>query len=131
MRRSLAIAGVLTGLVLWTAPATAHDAQRTTVDKPMVTAEKDLPTGPRICLFSQNGKRAEPAPTNSTEQVEGPPDTRPVNDHAPPEAAAPAKVEVAQDQPDKDAKGQAVAAAPETPDRVCDTYVTTPAAPHG
>lgn len=131
MRRSLAVAGVLTGLVLWTAPAMAHGAQRAAVDKPIVTAEKDLPTGPRICLFSQNGKRAEPAPTDSTEQVEAPHDTRPVSDHAPPEATAPVKVEVAQDQPDKNTKGEAVAAAPEASDRVCDTHVTTPAAPHG
>ena len=131
MRTLLAIAGVITGLVLWTVPAMAHDAQGAAVDKPIVTAEKDLPTGPRICLFSQNGKRAEPAPADSSEQVEGPHDVRPASDHAQREAAAPTKVEVAQREPEKDAKGETVALAPKTPERVCDTDTTTPAAPHG
>ena len=131
MRTSLAIAGVITGLVLWTAPAMAHDALPAAVEKPIVTAEKDLPTGPRICLFSQNGKRNEPTPADSTEQVEEPHDVRPASDQAQRDEAAPAKVEVAQREPEKNAKGEAVALAPKTPERVCDTDTTTPAAPHG
>ncbi|MDZ4866544.1 MAG: hypothetical protein SGI91_04420 [Alphaproteobacteria bacterium] len=129
MRAPFAIAAVLAGLVLWTAPAMAHDAQRA-AGKSIVTAEKDLPTGPRICLFSQNGKRAEPSP-DSSEQIEPRDDARPAGDNAEHEAAAPAKIEVANDESRKDAKAEAPAPTRQASERVCDTDVTTPAAPHG
>lgn len=132
MRTLLAIAGVLTGLVLWTMPALAHGV---VADKPIVTAEKDVPAGPRICIFSQNGKRAEPAPGDGDEQVEPPRDNaaQPVSDDSHRDTAAPAKLEVAQSQPENDAKVEASQqpSASQAADRVCDTDVTAPVPPHG
>jgi hypothetical protein len=127
MRTLLAIAAALTGLVLSTAPAMAADAQRA-----IVTAEKDVPTGPRICLFSQNGKRAEPAPVDEAGKVEPPVSAAPVvagNDTPAREAAAPPAVEVAQREPDANDKTSKLET-PQTPNRVCDTDAPT-TAPHG
>jgi hypothetical protein len=135
MRTLLAIAGLLTGLVLWTAPAMAHDAHRMAADKPIVTAEKDVPTGPRICLFSQNGKRADPAPGESTEQLESPQNNAAplANNDSHQEAAAPLKIEVAQSPPGNDATVETSQQPSDRQpaDRVCDTDIAAPVPPHG
>jgi hypothetical protein len=123
MRTPLAIAAVLSGLILWTAPAMAADAQRA-----IVTAEKDVPTGPRICLFSQNGKRAEPSQVDEAEKVGSPqsaPDVVAGKDTPPQEAATPPAVEVAQREPDANEKASKLET-PQTANRVCDTDATVP-----
>ena len=135
MRTLIAIAGLSAGLVFWTAPAMAHGRQHAVADKPIVTAEKGVPTGPRICLFSQNGNRAEPAPgAADAGEVDPPRDNpdQPVGDDAHRVAATPAKLEVAQSQPQDEAKADA----PQQPtrqgaDRVCDRDVAAPVPPHG
>jgi hypothetical protein len=124
MRTPLAIAAVLTGLVLWTVPAMAADVHRT-----IITAEKDVPTGPRICLFSQNGKRAETPPTDVAD-VEAPPPVVATNEATVQNAATPAKVEVAQSEPVAREQTPKEPNPPQTPNKVCDTDATTPA-PHG
>lgn len=131
MRTLIAIAGLLTGLVPWTPPASAHDAHRMVADKPIVTAEKDVPAGPRICLFSQNGKHAEPTPGDGASEVEQRRDhaAQPAREDAHREAAAQPKPEVAQSPPENDASTQP----PEqkAAERVCDTDTTAPVLPHG
>lgn len=134
MRTLLVIAGALTGLVLSTAPALAVEAHLAATDKPVVTAEKDLPTGPRICLFSQNGRRAEPAPDNDADRVEPPPTkaSQPVTEDKDHQASAQKKLDVAQSTPEDKAKPDALqqrAAAQQATDRVCDT--TPEVLPHG
>ncbi len=135
MRTLLATAGVLTGLVLSTTPALAIDAHPAVSDKPVVTAEKDLPTGPRICLFSQNGRRAEPASDNDAGKVEPLPDkaSQPATEDKHHQAAAQRKLDVAQIKPETDAKHGAPpqAASRQVTDRVCDTDASPAVPPHG
>jgi hypothetical protein len=127
MRTPLAIAAVLTGLVLWIAPAMAADAHR-----PIVTAEKDVPTGPRICLFSQNGKRAEPSPVDEVEKVEPlqPATVSASNVTARQEAATLPDVEIAQSELAPSEKASKEPQTPQVTNRVCDTDATA-TAPHG
>jgi hypothetical protein len=127
MRTPLAIAAVLTGLVLWTAPAMAADAHRA-----IVTAEKDVPTGPRICLFSQNGKRAEPSPVDEVEKIEPPRPAAASAAGAVPtqEAATPPELEVAQSESETGDKASKEPQTPQATNRVCDTDATA-SAPHG
>jgi len=127
MRTSFAMAAVLTAFVLWTAPAMAADTQR-----PVVTAEKDVPTGPRICLFSQNGKRAEPAPAPEAEKIE-PAQSEAVSastEPAPQQAAMPAAIEVAQGDVETNEIAPTHSQTPPAPNRHCDTDAAAPA-PHG
>jgi hypothetical protein len=127
MRTPLAIAAVLTGLAVWTAPAVAADAHR-----PIVTAEKDVPTGPRICLFSQSGKRAEPSPVDEAGKVEPPSSTGVSADNATArqDATTPAKGEIAQSEPAPSEQASKEPPTSQTTNRVCDTDATA-SAPHG
>jgi len=140
MRTLLAIAGVLIGLVLWTSPASAHGSHRAPGDKPLVVAEKELAPAPRICLFSQNGARAEPAPDDVT-KIEPPHEADPAHnpaDHSHPigedthhQKAAHGALDVAHSQDQSDEKREALQQpeAPQSAERVCGIDVTPPVPP--
>lgn len=71
MRAPLALIAMVTGLTVLAAPPAAHSAEP--VAKPVVTA-KDMRTGPRICIFSNNGKRVD-APAGDDTTIELPNET--------------------------------------------------------
>jgi hypothetical protein len=110
------------------------------VDKPVTVAEKDLAPGPRICLFSQNGARAEPAPEDAA-KVEPPHEADPAHDatdHSHPigedthhQKAAHGALDVAHSQDHSDEKREALQQpeAPQSAERVCGIDVTPPVPP--
>lgn len=140
MRMLLAIAGLLAALVLWTAPALAHGSHRAPADKSVTVAEKELAPAPRICLFSQNGARAEPAPDADMKikpSHEADP-THDATDHSHPigedthhQKAAHGALDVAHSQDQTDEKREILQQpeAPQSTERVCGIDVTPPVPP--
>jgi hypothetical protein len=142
MRTLLAIAAMLIGAVLWTAPAAAHGSHGAAAGQPvkLADAEKELGTGPRICLFSQNGKRAEPTP-NDVAKVEAAHETDPSHnpaDHSHPvgedthhQKAAHGALDVAHMPAEAHTPPDALARpeAPQATDRVCGIEVSPPVPP--
>lgn len=142
MRTLLAIAAMLIGLVLVAAPASAHGPHGVAIDKPvtLAEAEEERAPGPRVCLFSQNGKRAEPAPNKVAEaepQHEADPLHNPA-DHSHPigedthhQKAAHGALDVAHTQDESDATREALRQpeAPQSTERVCGIDVSPPVPP--
>lgn len=124
MRTLFAIAGILMGSVLAAAPVLAHEQHHGSTDKPLAAAGKEGPPGPRICIFSRNGLRVEPAPSGTDIAKQEPPHEADAQSPANDAQAGTLEHDVAQQQrPNDDAHAPA--------EQVCGTDVTPPMQPLG